>query len=679
MLKMAYIRIAGVLAAIVSLAAVCLPGCSRDDLDEELPAVEEPAGEPSVGDAYIRFRMNLRSGMPAGTRVGEAGDAAGGAGAVADSLPGSSREDAINTLDLFVFDAETEAGTLFSHVSLGKTQIASIANSKQVITPVSVIKGKKVRIYAVANLPEAKRQLFVPNMTGTKIYFMSTQDDYWKVIDEFVPGCAGKQELLESSCGSIPMTGLFKTADGSSELVFTEEHMSESTALSVKADLTRIVAKIHVVADTRRFTLSNGETVDYAVAEDKHTATHADPAEDFSNWLGWIRLANVRYMPNGTNKSTYLFPQEYSGGAENKLSPWVDRNMTLDNYIVGGQFNAPMWSRDYSFYNVLALHRENISASRLARAEAYDAERMQESVPLGKTPYTQGMYCLENYFSKPLVNEETQELFDRFEGRKGTSSDAIPMVTSVAIAAKLTPRNIVVVADYLERMNGFVDEFYNAPDEFRAKYGLIRSDFTEEDAELWRVFKEERYKDDFTGDATLYRSMYRIIRTKTEKDAAAIINWSLMCNELWSGSDFDFENGKYPAATFYVYDTDYDLSQSLDTEWNQRYLYLTAGAVAAAKDDNVRIKTYSVPHLGGWGYYFTYLDQTGEPYRDASGKIVEGRTPYTASQVTRNTYYLIHVVNFGLPGGTITRPEYIKVNTVPVDWDYKGRGDINLH
>lgn len=674
MLKMAYIRIAGVLAAIVSLAAVCLPGCSRDDLDEELPAVEEPAEEPSVGDAYIRFRMNLRSGMPAGTRAGEAGDAAGGAGAVADSLPGSSREDAINTLDLFVFDAETEAGTLFSHVSLGKTQIASIANSKQVITPVSVIKGKKVRIYAVANLPEAKRQLFVPNMTGPKIYFMSTQDDYWKVIDEFVPGCAGKQELLESSGGAIPMTGLFKTADGSSELVFTEKHMSEPTALNVTADLTRIVAKIHVLAKTtEEYTLSNGEKVRYVVAEDnedQNAAGLAESTEDFTNWLGWIRLENVRYMPNGTNKSTYLFPQVHSAAAD-KL---MDRNMSLDDYIVGGQFNAPKWSRDYSFYNVLALHRENISAGRLARVEAYDADRMQDPVPNGKTPYTRGMYCLENYFDEP-TNEENRGLFERFEGKKGTSSDAIPMVTSVSIAAKLTPRYIVVLADYLDRMDAFVKEFSNAPDEFRAKYGLIRSDFTEEDVKLWRMFKEERYKDDFTGEATLYRNkVFRIIKTKTEKDAAAIINWSLMCNELWSGSDFDFENGKYPAATFYVYDTNYDFSQSLDTEWKQRYLYLTAGAVAAAKDENVRIKTYSVPHLGGWGYYFTYLNQQG-----AANDPETGRTPFTASQVTRNTYYLITVGNFGVPGGTITRPEYIKVNTMPVGWDYKGKGDINLH
>ena len=78
-----------------------------------------------------------------------------------------------------------------------------------------------------------------------------------------------------------------------------------------------------------------------------------------------------------------------------------------------------------------------------------------------------------------------------------------------------------------------------------------------------------------------------------------------------------------------------------------------------------------MPHIGGWGYYYTYLDEFGAPH--------EGRTPYTASQVTRNTYYLITVEKFGVPGGSTSRPEYIRVNTEPVVWDYEGKGDIDLH
>lgn len=659
MLGMFDIRISGVRAAracraaVVGLAAAaCLTGCSRSDIGEEPPRTGPFVEEPSVGEAYIRFRMNLiGGGIPAGTR------AAGTESIVPDSLPGSSREDAINTLDLLVYDAETDL--LFSSVSLGRTQIASIANSGTVTTPVSVVKGKKVHIYAVANLPEEKRrQLLIPSLSDSRIHFFSTQNDYWKTIDEFVPGCDGKQELLEETNGSIPMTGQFKTADGrkDKDIEFTDAHTSESSALSVSADLTRMVAKIHVLAKTRTFPLSSGEEVDYVCAEDKkNPETLADPQENFSNWLGWIRLENVRYMPNGTNKSTYLFPQPTD---RSEYPLWQDCNMDLESYVVGGVIDAPMWTRDYCFYSVLELHRENASAAhRLAGAEAYDEEKLRVGA---KESYTRGMYCLENYFDTPSA----PEIFESYD-------DVIPMVTHVYIAAKLTPRDLVIVEDYQARMDAFVDRFRNSPDEFREQYGLIETDFTQEDVKRWETFREV-YKDYFTGEQAKYRDgAFRIIKTKSEKDAAAIINWSLMCNKLWSGDDNDFENGKYPAATFYVYDTKYDIEQSAEFEWTQSYLYLTAGAVASATDANVRLKTYSVPHVGGWGYYYTYLDQTRATK--------DGPTPYTASQVTRNTYYLLTVGNFGVPGGTITRPEYIKVNTVPVGWDYHGRGDVDLH
>lgn len=662
MLRMFPVRIPFALAAIVGLAAACLAGCSRDDLGEMPHQVETPGGELSPGTVYIRFQMNLdKVGIPADTRA-EA--------AVPTEIFGSSRENAINTLDLLVYDAETD--DLKSIIPVGKERIAQINSSGSVCLPILVneeLKLKKVHIYAAANLTQKMRELLTPGLSS-KYFFVSTQNDYWKVIDEFVPGCVGRQELLESSGGSIPMTGQFKTdTDKSGDIEFTDAYTSEATALHVSADLCRMVAKVHVTAKATPYTLSDGQNVSYVDTEDKTAATVADPAEDYSNWIGWIRLANVRYMPNGVNKSTYLFPQP-TGRSGYPL--WQDRNMDLESYVSGGQFNAPRWTRDFCFCNVLALHRENAtSAHRLAQVEAYDDERLPGGT---KEPYTRGMYCTENYFDRPT--SATADLFNRFENRK--SGDAIPMVTSVYVAAKLTPRNIVIVADYQTRMEAFVDEFRNTPDEFREKYGLIESDFTHEDEVLWTVLKE-RYKEYFTGDAALYRGSFRIIRTLSEKDAAAIINWSLMSNGLWSGDDSVFENGKYPAATFYVYDTDYDLSQGLDEQWTQQYLYLTAGAVASATDANMRIKTYSVPHLGGWGYYYTYLNQTGESYTDTTGEIVEGRAPYTASQVTRNTYYLLTVWNFGVPGGTITRPEYIKVNTVPVDWDYGGRGDIDLH
>ncbi len=627
----------------IILAVATFTGCIEEDaLLEECPPVEEQAENVIVG-----FRMALTScGIP-GTRA--EGDVPLG------QTPGTSRENAVNTIDLLVFDADTDL--LVDRVALDKTQISEIVEPNTLYVPIYAPTARRVKVYAAVNMTDAMRSRFVFGKTGSDLSLSSDRSDYWEVIDDFVPGSAGLQEQLEAGGGSgIPMTGQFfvtGTLNGVIEL--DGNHTTIDTALQVEAQVGRMVAKIHVLVSSQSFTLSDGSRVDYAHAQDRSMQQAVAADEDYANWIGWIRLADVRYMPNATNRSSYIFPQ--STGRYN-YPLWRDLNMNLSNYIIGGQFDAPMWTRDYVFYNGLSLHRENISAScHLACAEAFSQERLNKTNGTNDPDrYTRGMYCLENYFNNP-----TETMFQTYD-------DAIPMITHVSIAARLTPRNIVVVNDFATMMDAFVKKFRDNPEEFRLEYDFSTEDFTAEDVQRWGVIKE-RY---FTAEAPTYRGDFRIVNTLTEADAADIINWSLKHNKLWSPYADDFENNKYPDATFYVYDTRNDGERpSVDQQWEQRYLYLTAGAVARASDDNIRIKTYSVPHLGGWGYYYTYLDQTGS----TSNK----KTPYSASQVTRNVYYLITVDNFGVPGGTITRPEYIKVNTVPVGWDYSGKGNINLH
>ena len=649
----------------ILVAVACFAGCNEDTIREDFPEKEE-----ITGNVYIRFRMNLSgNGIPGGTRAGD--------GTIPkDETPGADKENAVNTIDLLVYDAESDK--LTDIVPVGAEQIEQFKKNPDYNFYVSVYagKGQKVKIYAAVNMTERMRQQFNFSRSGNAVSLSSAHNDYRDVIEEFVPGSAGKQEMLENcNGGCIPMTGQFVIDDIGGEIEITEGHATKEDALQVKADVSRIVAKIHVLATmTEEFTLSTGEKVKYAHAEDK-TSNSEQPSgeatEDYTNWIGWIRLKDVRYMPNAVNKSTYLFPQ-----ANNKegLCPWKDLNMDLESYVVGGQdidmgFDTPAWAKDYVFYNGVSLHKENISAAgHLAQAEAYDETRYDKTVnePYSGDRYTKGMYCPENYFDTPTTHGDA---FGNYE-------EALPMVTHVSIAARLTPRRIVIVKDYANKMDAFVKGYKDKKEEFLGQYGLTTGDFTDEDVNRWEEIKKSYDAEGrkyFSGTDNLYREDFRIIKTDSDADAADIINWSLKINKLWSRNAADFENGKYPDGTFYVYNVKYDNLQVAPSaiDWKQGYLYLTAGAVATATTGNIDIKTYSVPHLGGWGYYFTYLDQLGQTQN--------GKTPYTASQVTRNTYYLITVGNFGMPGGSISRPEYIRVNTEAVGWDYAGRGEINLH
>lgn len=651
---------------LLSLAMMMLfAGCSDDVLREDLPEEEKPAG-----NVYIRLQMNLNSNGPAGSRAASRA----GEGSTDPETPGKGNENAVNTVDILVFDATTDE--LTDIVFLDETQIGQITSDDGIVVPIFAKQGQKVKIYAAVNMTAAMRQFFTLGSTGTDFSLSSTGNSYWDVINEFVPGSNGKQETLEATEGGIPMTGQFKVesvSDGDTDNtigsgdITIKGHTTKDNPLSVKADVSRIVAKVHVLAKSIPFKISSGEEIEYAIASSK-TPTEQDLTDkNYNDWIGWIRLSNVRYILNGTNKSTYIFPQ--ANDLESQY-PWKDRNMDLAHYRNGRMFSN--YENDFMFYDGMSLHRENISpTSHFAQAEQFVQDRLDNTKEVPDptpAPYTAGLYCLENYFDTPAANSDDDNFYD-------TRVDAIPMITHLSIAAKLTPRRIVVRKDYKDRMDGFVEEYNDNRDNFRKKYGLTAGDFTDEDAERWGKLSD-RYSNSTDGDyfkdeQFVYRTEFRIIKTESEADAADLINWSLMINNLWSGDDADFENGKYPASTFYVYDTHYDGEQAAETTWNQRYLYLTAGAVNAATDENIKIKTYSVPHIGGWGYYYTYLDQLKQTDN--------GKTPYTASQVTRNTYYLVTVGNFGFPGGTVTRPEYIKVNTVPVGWDYSGKGDINLH
>lgn len=642
----------------VFTAFVSLTGCS-----EALLSDVDCSGQPPIdGPVYIRFQMRLaENGSPGASRVATR----------ADETPGTSRENAINTIDLLVCDVES--GTLLKQVSLLKSQVERLMSEQSLTMGIDIdaVENPKVYIYVAANLPAILRDKIHHGKTVENLSAHSSETEYWDVMNDFVPGSSGSQEALESGGETgIPMTGQFYTtaqsgSDKTYELSISGEYTEESP-LVLTADVERIVAKIHVLATAT----TDDDGTDYAAAcsrssGDEDTDTYF---ETHYSDNGWIRLENVRYIPNGTNKSTYLFRQAYdmSGSFEHgpyyKYPQYRDLNMSLDDYghSVGNsvEFDEDTWSRDFTFYNTLSLHKDIASENaHFATVEKYDTQRLQvtSSGSGSDNRYTKGMYCLENYFSQP----SDPKIYEDY-------GNAIPMVTHVSIAAKIIPRQLVIHAKYMSRMNAFVEAYRSDPVKFRSEYGLGRDDFGENDIERWNVIKT-KYVTYFTETEYMLRS-FRIITVDSEEDAKDIINWSLKHNKAWSRNPADFEQGKFPDDTFYSYDSQYDNQEKPDKDW-PRYFYVTIGAVVAASGDDAAFRTYSVQHVGGWGYYYTYIDDA----------LISGNAPYKSSQVNRNSYYIIHVQTFGTPGGTVTRPEYIKVNTSAVGWDYAGKGEIELH
>jgi len=630
-------RLLNIWILIAFVAAVSLAGCSDELSDAGLTDTPE-----STGTVFLRFRLSLAgSGIPDGSR----------AGVEQDRTPGTSREDVISSIDLLAFDAET--GKLVDRVVLTGNHLAGIYAGRDAVIAVSAKENQRLHIYAAANLPKEICERFVVGVTDDKtvVSYAREDYDYWDVIDKFIAGCAGKQESLQNSAkGCIPMTGQVELSDGSgSTITVDNSHKNENTALAVKVTVSRIVAKMHVLATL--------ETQDGDYVSAMSQTGDAGGATK----MGWIHLGDVRYMPNGTNKSTYLF-QQSTGSQVYPL--WCDDNMGLGGYVNQGgvalEFDESLWRKDFAFYDGMSLHNDNSSSvSHFAKAEAFSQRRLEltQYENTSDERYVKGMYCLENYFDIPANSDEFAVV-----------KDAIPMVTHVSVAAKLTPKWIVIREDYMERMDDFVKYYKDDPIGFRNKYGLGADDFTQTDVDRWHEIRD-RYNAYFTKIDYAFRG-FRIVETVSEQDSQYILNWSLKHNGMWSNDPADLVKGKYPDGTFYSYDSSYDDHDVPDKPW-QRYFYLSMGAVRAASGSDGKFATYAVQHIGGWGYYFTYLDHTGET-RD-------GKTPYTASQVTRNTYYIVNISNFGSPGGTVTKPEHIKVNTFPVGWDYAGKGDINLH
>ena len=74
---------------------------------------------------------------------------------------------------------------------------------------------------------------------------------------------------------------------------------------------------------------------------------------------------------------------------------------------------------------------------------------------------------------------------------------------------------------------------------------------------------------------------------------------------------------------------------------------------------------------GGWGYYYTYVDQE-------ANDVIEENETITRWGVKRNHYYIIKVDQIIAPGSAFPGNEVMRIHSELVDWKEKGKSDIDI-
>ncbi len=102
---------------------------------------------------------------------------------------------------------------------------------------------------------------------------------------------------------------------------------------------------------------------------------------------------------------------------------------------------------------------------------------------------------------------------------------------------------------------------------------------------------------------------------------------------------------------------------------NNTKLYYTLSGMKKKleEDSDTEFNRYD----GGWGYYYTYVDQE-------ANDVIEENETITRWGVKRNHYYIIKVDKIIAPGSAFPGNEVMRIHSELVDWKDKGGSDIDI-
>lgn len=593
-----------VIYAFLSCFALLLTGGCR-----EQDCVEEIDTSHANNSLYLNLSLRVNDGSGAVSR------------ATGDEILGTSDENAIHSLYIYLFNSSTNDLVYWADI----TNLYQSDDTKTYVIKLQDISlPEGVSIYLAANLTRQQAE----SITSLKATYKTNATSYTRAINEFAPyefmprfGVAG---ISKRDIG-IAMTG--QAVSGSDKVFDIHGYTSPDNPLALTVDLKRVVAKALLTVDAadnsegKELTVGSLDGVAYAVI-----------ASGNEN-KGWVRISDIYYFPNGTNKSLYWFEQADNQDPNSDLTPYISSKGTDAELAL----NTESYQKDFVYYNQSDQYKLYYAY--------YQAEKFDQTKDKNNQ-YTAGMYFLENTFAIP---EETSGYKTQLEAYKL----ALPMVTSISIALRYTPKEIYVEKGlYTQLENG---QGMSASE--REKWANMKTKYGD-----WKNFEEETTSTDEVKNIVF----------ATEADAQFVLTMSLKLNKAYISSteygnqvtNGTYSGSKFPDNTFFAFTPDTDTGEDF------LYHYYTYGA-----RQEIANPIYYVPYVGGWAYYYTYLDGDSKDFGDGTNT---QKAVYSDSQVTRNTYYILKLNKITRLGGSKTDPNNIQVNTTVVPWTKGGRLDVDL-
>lgn len=581
-----------VIYAFLSCFALLLTGGCQ-----EQNCVEEIDTSHARNSLYLNLSLRVNDGSGAASRATDE-----------DFILGTGDENTIHSLYIYLFNSETGALVYWADI----TNLYQADNTKTYAIKLQDINlPEKVSIYLAANLTRQQAE----SITSPTASYKTNATSYTRAINEFAPyefmpqfGVTG---ISKRDIG-IAMTG--QAVSGLEKVFDLHGYTSPDNPLALTVNLKRVVAKALL-------TIAPASSNEIAEGYDNNEAYAV--IESGNDNKGWVRISDIYYFPNGTNKSLHWFEQEDN----------ADPNPDLTKYISSAgtdaelSLNTENYQNDFVYYNQTEQYKLYYAY--------YQAQKFDQETDKNNS-YTAGMYFLENTFTIP----------DGYDSPLEAYKLALPMVTSISIALRYTPKEI-----YVEK--GLYDQLESGT-------GMSASERQE-----WADMKT-KYTNKEPWDDTSWSDVGAVI-FKDEADAQFVLTMSLKLNNAYISSteygnqvtNGTYSGSKFPDNTFFAF------TPETNTDESFLYHYYTYGA-----RQKIENPIYYVPYVGGWAYYYTYLDGDGT---NTTNKAV-----YSDSQVTRNTYYILKLNKITRLGGSKSDPNNIQVNTTVVPWKKGGRLDVDL-
>ncbi|CCZ48439.1 uncharacterized protein BN750_00403 [Bacteroides sp. CAG:661] len=600
-----------VIYAFLSCFALLLTGGCR-----EQDCVEEIDTSHARNSLYLNLSLRVNDGSGAVSRATDEG-----------TILGTDEENKIHSLYIYLFNSTNNTSTNNTLVYWADITNFYQADDKKtdVIKLQDINLPEQVSIYLAANLTRQQAE----SITSPEATYKTYATSYTRAINEFAPyefmpqfGVTG----ISKRDKGIAMTGqaVLKTNETQKDFDIYQ-YTSPDTPLPLKVDLERVVAKALLTV---------------AVATTDNIAEGADKNEDYAlidsgnKNKGWVRISDIYYFPNGTNKSLYWFKQTDNNEDPNSDLAYYITSTEADTELA---LNTAKYQNDFVYYNQTDQYKLYYAY--------YQAKKFDESQNEANT-YTDGMYFLENTFS-------TSDLTDGHRNQLQTYKLALPMVTSISIALRYTPKEIYVEKGLYDKLESGTGMSANE----KKQWADMKDAYVD-----WKSFEEE----------TISTDEVKNIIFETEADAQFVLTMSLKLNKAYISSteygnqvtNGTYSGSKFPDNTFFAF------TPETDTDDKFLYHYYTYGA-----RQEIANPIYYVPYVGGWAYYYTYLDGDSTDFGEGTNS---SKAEYSDSQVKRNTYYILKLNKITRLGGSKTDPNNIQVNTTVVPWTKGGRLDVDL-